>query len=597
MKISFCNIVKDDSEFDSWRKMLLSVMPFVDSIHITANGGNVDKIRRYCRANHLDYTYRPWTKDYSDQRNFNFNRAKDADLILWMDSDDTLVGGQFLRPLAEKAIAQEYDTIFLRYWYGCKFKGEPSLETLEEVELYHYRERLIKPGKITWKKRIHETPVPIEGAKYKYNRIDHTPSNKHKEYPIAVLHRGADRFLSEKELAKKMARNKEMLELELEDERKSGEADPRTLLYLMKIYSEGDEPEEWAKSIGMGQEYLEKSGWDEERGVCAVEMAKAFGKRGSDDAAAKILHRSIEEWPYNPLTHLMLSEAYFNLKNYPKMEFWMKTGLKMDIEEASSSMQNILQMKLLSAQLLLRFYSIVKPDADKALEAARTLYAIEKRPDTFATMDHFEQVKVLNDACRHVDKLTEYYASIGDDKAAQGMLESLPSTILERPFAIKLKNKYKEPKKWGPKEICYFANFGQAHFENWSPKSLQKGIGGSETAVIELSKEWTNMGYKVTVYGDPNKEKGDHNGVTYLPYYEFNIRDHFNIFIQWRSNYLAKKIKSKKFIVDLHDVWSAADYSDLDCIDKIMVKSKYHRNLAPSIPYDKFLIISNGIRV
>jgi hypothetical protein len=87
------------------------------------------------------------------------------------------------------------------------------------------------------------------------------------------------------------------------------------------------------------------------------------------------------------------------------------------------------------------------------------------------------------------------------------------------------------------------------------------------------------------------------DGVNYLPWYEFNRKDSFNIFIQWRNWAYAGKVKCRKFYVDLHDIYNSVDFrqSELDFIDKIFVKSKYHRNLAPTIPDNKFIIVSNGI--
>ena len=210
-------------------------------------------------------------------------------------------------------------------------------------------------------------------------------------------------------------------------------------------------------------------------------------------------------------------------------------------------------------------------------------------------MKYYQRLKSLNDASGHVDKLIEYYSNENEQEAIESVLNSLPSEIEKLPFVSKLKNKHLTPKKWASNEICYFANFGGKHFENWSPKNLAKGIGGSETAVIHLAKEWAKLGYKVTVYGDPGKEEGEHDGVLYLPYYKFNRRDHFNVFIQWRSNSYAGKIKCKKYLVDLHDIFSPADYRSVDNLDKLMVKSKYHRDIAPDVPDNKFAIIGNGI--
>jgi len=155
------------------------------------------------------------------------------------------------------------------------------------------------------------------------------------------------------------------------------------------------------------------------------------------------------------------------------------------------------------------------------------------------------------------------------------------------------------PKVSGQKEICYYATFGGSALEKWSPKRLQTGIGGSELAVIKLSERWQKMGYEVTVYGDPGEDRGRHNGVLYLPWYEFNPNDYYNIFIHWRHSVraeLAAHIKCRKYYMDLHDVWDGEDVLDyIDSIDGIFVKSKYHRKMAPNIPDEKFHIIGNGI--
>ncbi len=148
-------------------------------------------------------------------------------------------------------------------------------------------------------------------------------------------------------------------------------------------------------------------------------------------------------------------------------------------------------------------------------------------------------------------------------------------------------------------DIRNFANFGNKHFEEWSAKSLDKGIGGSETAVIELSKQWIKMGYKVTVYGDPGGDKGEIDGVIYLPWYYFNHRDSFNIFIAWRTPGLVGKIKAKKFYIDMHDIFSPVDFKEhVNQIDGIMVKSEYHKKLAymePGNVIDRCIVIPNGI--
>ena len=595
MKISACLIVKDDSEFKKLCAAVASINKYVDGIYITTTGKEVEKIKTLQNVHHSHFD---WVDDFSAARNFNFSQApQDSDYIFWMDADDVLVGGDQFRKLAELSKKFGKDVIFLPYWYGCSFNGEPSFETMQDIEITQMRERLIRPGVITWKGRLHETPVPVEGAKNIYTSVKYTDNPAQEgEFSIAILH-----TTSIEDLPAKMERNKRILELQLEEERKRPEgADPRTLIYLVKIYAEGDIKEEWEKVILMGEEYLTKSGWNEERGTMWENMGISYGCLGDDKMAADCFTNAIREWPHSIIYYLRLASALYNLKDYEAVKHWMGVASSMDLDKRlTSGTTNFKGIKVMFARLLLNMNYHAEKDTKKALEAATLLYKEVPTEENRLQLQFLQDLNDLNDACANVDHLTEYLASIGNEETVTKILEALPLAITSQPFAHRIRQKVTQPRVWGKNEICYFANFGGKFFESWSAKNIETGIGGSETAVIELSKEWTKLGYKVTIYGDPGTDRGDYDGVSYLPWYEFNPRDFFNIFVQWRGWQLASQVKARKFLVDLHDIYSVVDLKpeQLRGIDKLMVKSKYQRNLAPTIPDDKFEIVSNGIRV
>lgn len=596
MKISACLIVKDDSELVGLKKAVKSIIDHVDGVYITANGKKVKKIEEWCKGNDkIHYSYFKWIKDFSAARNFNFGQVpKDSDFIFWLDADDVVLHANYLPEIANIAKKTGKDAVFFTYFYGCRFSGKLSEKTLKDVELIQMRERLLKPGVIMWKGRLHETPIPLEGAKYKYTTYSHDK----KKRPFVVLHLGADRKINQKKLISKMERNQELLELQLEDEKsQTGQYDPRTLLYLMKIYAESDDEKVLDKCLIFGDEYLTKSGWDEERSTCYYLMAKVYGKLNNDKKAVSLLHKAINEYPTDPLNYLRLSRAYFNLKKYKHADHWLKIALSMNIDDTASSMTNVLEMKILSWELMLKMSLFgSKRNVKKAAKAATELAKLNPVAEHLKNKEYLDGLADLDSACSNVHKLVKYFADNDQQRSIIRLMDNLPPSISEQPFAYKIRNKFSKPRKWLDKEICYFANFGGEHFEKWSPHSLKAGIGGSETAIIKLAQEWTRMGYKVTVYGDPGKDVGVHDGVTYLPYFAFNKKDKFNIFIQWRNVNLAGLISAKNFLVDLHDVYHEADLlGRLESIDRIMVKSKYQRGLAPNIPNSKFMIISNGI--
>ena len=571
---------------------MASVDGVFDTYHITANHEHTET-KKWCKEKGYDFSYLKWDDDFSAQRNFNFARApKDTDYICWADSDDVVIRADLIPQVAENAKKNDIDAVFFHYIYGAEFDGKASAETFVREELGQSRERLLKKGSIVWKKRLHESPVPLDGEKFVHSKVPYDDKN-----PTVWLHLGADRDQPKDAIIKRTTRNRRMIEMDLEDERKNGEADPRTLLYLMKIYAEEKDDEKMLlRCIEMGKEYIDKSGWDEERAVCYKLMATCMGHLGRHSDSRDLLMNAIKEFPYDPLLYLHLARAYRNLENWGAMKHWMKIGMSLNLSESRAQMDNILELKVLGAELMLEFYLGGEKNIRKAWEASKLLNKVNPTKNNKNNEDYLFNRKELDIATEHAHKLLDYYKDIGREDLIASTVETFIDEIRELPFMVKLYNRYKEPKVWEKDEICYLANYGGEHFERWGPSSLEKGIGGSETAVIKLSQEWAEMGYRVTVYGDPGKEMGEHNGVTWLPYYKFNPRDKFNIFIQWRANNIAGRVSTKKFYVDLHDVWTSYTYMDkLDSIDGIMVKSEYQMKLGEGIPKDKFIIISNGI--
>ena len=573
-------IVKDDSEVKVLERCLESVQNYVDEVYLTVTRPDQPLIAKLAKQRNLHLSYFEWCDDFSKARNFNWSQVGKTDWILWLDSDDIFIGGDYLRDVAQTALDTGKDVVFFAYWYGCTFKGEPSEQNLVSIDLEHMRERLIRPGKTEWKGQLHETPVGV--SKTDYTFVSYT-----KDIPIAVMH-----SINDRQSLERMERNRTILEKQLKSE--GDNPDPRTLLYLMKIY--GEMPDQQEKVLEYGQLYIEKSGWDEERCTAWEMMGNVYGKKGNHKKAIECYMNGLREFPHQPMIYLRLAQAYFNSKKYKESRHWLTLGMGLDINNRTTSMVNYEALKVTSSELMLKLAFQVDKDSKKAYEAAKLLYDIQPTPEHKTSMEYLESVNSLNDACMHVDKLCEYLELVGEESTVTKLLDSLPTGISSQPFAIKARQRNMKPKVWGDKEICYFANFGGPHFEKWDGSSLAKGIGGSETAVIRLAEEWVAKGYKVAVYGDPEKPCSI-NGVVYLPWYWFNPNDTFNVFIQWRGWGLATKVKANKFLVDLHDVFNGIDIGeeDLKKIDKLMVKSKFHRDLAPTIPDYKFAIISNGI--
>jgi glycosyltransferase involved in cell wall biosynthesis len=150
---------------------------------------------------------------------------------------------------------------------------------------------------------------------------------------------------------------------------------------------------------------------------------------------------------------------------------------------------------------------------------------------------------------------------------------------------------------WSKPSIAYYTG---KTYERWSPESLSQGLGGAQTAVIYLAREWVKLGYTVVVFAHCTQE-GIYESVRYVDYRKFNSFDQFDLLILWREktlHLLNQPISAAKIWLDLHDfpdnisIFSARA---LEQLDLILVKSNFQRRALQQIPEQSFHIVPNGI--
>lgn len=158
-------------------------------------------------------------------------------------------------------------------------------------------------------------------------------------------------------------------------------------------------------------------------------------------------------------------------------------------------------------------------------------------------------------------------------------------------------------KVWPEKSIVYYTGTSS---EAWNPHTLELGLGGAQTAVIYLAKEWDKLGYKVVVYGETRGRSILCDGVQYLDHARFNKHDYFDTLIIWEPKNLSileHPIFAKRIWLDVHGVPKtkrAYKEAALKKVDKVFIKSKYHHFLFQDpelahIPESKLVVVSNGI--
>ena len=200
--------------------------------------------------------------------------------------------------------------------------------------------------------------------------------------------------------------------------------------------------------------------------------------------------------------------------------------------------------------------------------------------------------KAFESAMNRLARITK----IAGKEKTKKELDLLPPAFWAHPAVCDQRNAHFVKSESSGRDLIFYCDDSG---ELWNPETARTtGIGGSEEAVLWLSKLMQQRGWNVTVYANCGLREKDYDGVKWKPYWTWNCRDKQDITVLWRHPEKAiHTIPSGVVMVDLHDVIAETEFTRdrLHRIDRIFVKSKFHRSLYPGISDEKFVILPNGI--
>ncbi len=573
-------IVKDDTEAKILKRALNSVAKHVDGIFLTGTKEPQEKIKKIATEYGATYSYFPWIKDFAAARNFAYDQVtKDYQWIFWMDTDDIVSGAESFRKLIPLAEANNVKALYARYLYQVELDEKGAIKN---ILIEHLRERLTRnDGTYRWVGKVHET------------LIEQVPAGQTDVPDFVVIH-----LASKDEMLDSMKRNMEILESEV----MNNPNDPRPIYYLAKAYFDTRLPEILYDPLGPGldslameliKDYLRKSGWPEERAQAWEYLAMLHRERGEYKKSLVALLESENEWPQNVGVYIQKAMTYVMMKDWAKALHFIKMVSNLDAPK-TTLVTNMYDYKRMILECLFHIYA----NTGQLDETERVVEGLMKLSPDDLNKQRFDSVKDLrhrNNLAHWVVKLAHHLKETNQTNQLQSLVLSIPKEIAGEPALIDLRNEFLPPKTWEKDEVVIYCGPG---FEKWSPKNVLKGIGGSEEAVIYMSKELVKLGWKVTVYGDPMEDAGLHDGVAYVPYYQINWNDNFNVLIAWRNiGIFDLPIKAKKTYLWNHDLQNPLTYTPdrVAKIDKVMFLSKFHRNTVPDLPEDKIMYTANGV--
>ncbi len=556
--ITLAMIVKDEEKWLA--ECLDSVKDIVDEI-VIVDTGSIDKTKEIAASYGAKIFDFKWVDDFSAARNFCFSKAT-KEWILWLDADDRLDGAEKLKGVIGSMDVQ-FSCILMQYFYGFDEFGNCTA--------LHMKNRLVKnDGNFSWKGRIHEDLIPTMTTGVS-STVD-----------VSVYHRSTG-----ERVAASSARN---LRIAL-SEYKEKPLDPRVTFNVANSYVGTGQHE---LAIKFYLEYLEKSGWDEEKYIATCRIGMSLYELGQFDEAMNMFLRAVKLRP-------KYADAFRGLAICS-----MRKG---DLESAEEYLLSMLSKEKPDSMLvwnpfeyeIVPFFDLAQVYAsgrkvDKAIEACKTF--VEKSGGHEKGKNFLEELQKIKLDMDFIDGLVTAGERLEKEDLKENiknLLLAVPKQFRSEPRLVTMKHRNFPKTESSGRDVAFYC--GRA-WEEWDPTSLDKGIGGSEESVIRLARLWQKAGWNVTVYNNCGIEAKEFDGVKYCPFWEFNPKDKQDVFISWRDPLIFDyDINAPVRLLDLHDVPNLLDYTSkrIKNITKIMVKTMFHRNLLPTIPNGKISIVGHGV--
>lgn len=561
MKIALAMIVRpDDAEAILLDRCLQSVYQYVDGIFITQAGqAPNEQVSRVAKSYDAQESFWKWNDSFADARNFNFSQVpKDYDYITWLDADDVVRGYDKLKPTLEAHPSLDV----LSFWYLYAF------DEWNNPVVVHHKTRVIRnDGCVEWEGNLHED--------FKQNR---QISHKHVE-GIEVLH-----LTNNDRIAQSQTRNVHVAQVHLE----THPDDPRSYWNVGNSLKAAGKHQEAIDALST---FLKLSLSDDEKYIARLRRAEAYISLEQKDLAIDELRYAIGMKPDYPDAYIGLGRLFYDMHRYQEALQMLKLALTLKPPYYSIVVYNPRDYDYEPLKYLAYTYLAVHQPI-LAFECLKSMLEITPRDKKLKGL-----VELMEKRSKQHEKMLEKYNQIKDlpkDKMKKE-IDKLPADFKAEPMFTNLRNLNFIKETSSGKDLVILCGYTE---REWTPKAVEEGIGGSEEAVIHLAKRFKKAGWNVTVYNNCGHKSQVFDGVTYAPFWTWNYRDKQDVTILWRHPLMADHdINSTKIFLDLHDVVKQGEFTEkrLAKIDKIFVKSHFHRSLFPNVPDEKFVIVPNGI--
>lgn len=600
--VSMCLIVRGESLLE---EALLSARPHVEELVVVVTSSkdaasleiarkHADRVDVFEGCNEKDGVPTDEIWDFSAARNHSFALASKP-WISWMDADDVLSGGDKLPDVVRflESGSQGKPTIAM-------FPYEYSVDEFGKCNCLQDRERLVTRGPaFRWANEVHEIIIRLR------------PDSEITQVPNFNIGLVWQHQRHKSKAPREGGRNLRILRWVIEKR----PDDLRSRYYLASSCADAGL---WDEARVHFEKYVDAQMWnEEEKTVAMLRMADICLIQGRFDEAATWAMRAInvkESWPDGYLSackvhYLSARNGKGNVhRHWERCAYFGKMGLerppskttiyfdplvgqyhvhqymnealnaigdvKGAVEAATRGLAFRPQDTNLEVNKLIFEERLARDAAKEAVGKLKTASNVLR--------EKFKWVRPSDDAWGRVERAIEDPGTLGASEAVSGPA----SPVAERLPTDKL-------------DIAFVCGPG---WETWNPDVLKtSGLGGSETAVIEMSRRLAAKGHRVRVYAGCG-EDATWDGVEWK-----NVDWNFgtvkaDVVVVWRNAAFLDRVEAPMRLLWVHDIWALnPTRENLAKATRVLALSAWHRGFLAQhhaqhgLDAEKIVVTRNGI--
>lgn len=473
---------------------------------------------------------------FAKARNATFAKLdRQLDTYMWLDADDVVSNPQLLPEIVERIGNSPGVGAWMAYHYA-------QVEGKATNTLFH-RERILRthgpngePIQWEWQYRVHEIVAPKNVEKPHWLML---------EEPAVFHQHGAHKTESS------AGRNLTLLEIDLEE----NPNDTRAIFYLGNQYfamGKFREAVYWYERLGReGKNHYEL--WQS-----FVYASIACEKLGDLDGATQYAFKALDVEPKHPEPYLRLASVNLLASEFDKAIWWSREAMTKE-KPPFFVFKNPLDYTF-NVRMPLADALAAKGDIPAARAELEKAYEALPNPQVGAVIQSYkaqEEAKAIADSFIAITDgmddaaVVQTYQRLALPNGARhfkGMRDRVMPAVIRRRSVT------------APKLIIYCGR----SLEEWAPTTLNTtGIGGSETAVVEIAQRFARDGWRVDVYNGAGALEGEYDGVGYWDPERYNIDEPCDLFVSWRKPQVLHRGTCPKALLWCHDLHYGPDVKEL----------------------------------